>query len=57
MVRREPHFVERVGLVVGGLFLFYAGRWSDAAGLAITAVVVILHLMRQTPAHEARNVY
>lgn len=37
---------ERVALVAGGLLLFYASQIADLAGFAITAVVLILHLVR-----------
>src|SRR5207302_1485132 len=47
-IRRPASGAERVALVAGGLLLFYAGRWSDAAGLAITAVVLILHFRRRS---------
>ena len=46
---------ERVTLVIAGLLLFYAGRWADLTGLAITAVVLILHLARQSPAASAKT--
>jgi len=48
-IRREASVPERFALVVGGLLLFYASRWTDAAGFVITAVVLILHLNRQPP--------
>ena len=48
-IRREASVPERVALVVGGLLLFYASRWTDAAGFVITAVVLILHFNRQLP--------
>jgi TRAP transporter 4TM/12TM fusion protein len=48
-IRREASVPERSALVVGGLLLFYASRWTDAAGFVITAVVLILHLNRQPP--------
>jgi TRAP transporter 4TM/12TM fusion protein len=48
-IRREASVPERLALVVGGLLLFYASRWTDAAGFVITAVVLILHLNRQPP--------
>jgi TRAP-type uncharacterized transport system fused permease subunit len=41
---------ERIALVIGGLLLFYAGTWSDLAGLGVTAVVLILHFGRRPPA-------
>jgi TRAP transporter 4TM/12TM fusion protein len=38
---------ERVALVAAGLLLFYASPWADAAGLAVTAVVVLGHWFRR----------
>jgi TRAP-type uncharacterized transport system fused permease subunit len=49
-IARAAGPVERALLVVGGLLLFYASRWADLSGLAITAVVLILHFVRQPPA-------
>ena len=46
---------ERVTLVIAGLLLFYAARWADLTGLAITAVVLILHFARQSPAANAKT--
>jgi len=46
---------ERAMLVAGGLLLFYAAWWADVAGLAATAVVLILHLVRQSPASTVKN--
>jgi TRAP transporter 4TM/12TM fusion protein len=37
---------ERVGLVAGGLLLFYAAPWADTLGLVVTAVVLGLHFWR-----------
>ena len=48
-IRREASVPERLALVAGGLLLFYASRWTDAAGFVITAVVLILHFNRQPP--------
>ena len=45
--------VERVALTAGGLLLFYAAPWADLAGLGVTAVVLILHFSRHTPASAA----
>jgi TRAP-type uncharacterized transport system fused permease subunit len=45
-VRGPASLPERVALVSGGLLLSYAARWSDMAGFAITAVVLILHFNR-----------
>jgi TRAP transporter 4TM/12TM fusion protein len=49
-IARAASPVERVFLVGGGLLLFYAGRWADLCGLGITAVVLILHFVRHSPA-------
>ena len=46
---------ERVTLVIAGLLLFYAARWADLTGLAITGVVLILHFARQSPAANAKT--
>ena len=46
---------ERAALVVAGLLLFYAARWSDVTGLLITAVVFILQLSRHTLAADERR--
>ncbi len=45
-IRGAASLLERAGLIAGGLLLFYAARWADAAGLAITAVVLFLHFVR-----------
>jgi TRAP-type uncharacterized transport system fused permease subunit len=45
-IRRAASLPERVGLVAGGLLLFYASQWSDIAGFVISAVVLILHFSR-----------
>jgi TRAP transporter 4TM/12TM fusion protein len=42
--------LERVIMVAGGLLLFYAARWADMCGLGMTAVVLILHFVRHSPA-------
>jgi TRAP-type uncharacterized transport system fused permease subunit len=44
--------LERGALVAGGLLLFYAAPVADAAGLVVTAVVLILHFRRTTARHE-----
>jgi TRAP transporter 4TM/12TM fusion protein len=51
-IRGPASMAERAALIAGGLLLCYAARWSDIAGLAITAVVLFLHLMRYTPAAD-----
>ena len=38
---------ERLLMILGGLFLFYARAWADLAGIVITAVVLFLHFQRQ----------
>ena len=49
-IRAEATRAERVLLVIGGLLLFYAAPWADAAGLLVTIVVLFLHFTRRTPA-------
>jgi TRAP transporter 4TM/12TM fusion protein len=44
--------VERALLVVAGLLMLFAWTWSDLAGLALTAVVSILHFSRHSPARR-----
>jgi TRAP transporter 4TM/12TM fusion protein len=46
-IRRPALPTERVGLIAGGLLLFYPARWSDVAGFVISAVVLILHFSRR----------
>jgi TRAP transporter 4TM/12TM fusion protein len=38
--------IERVLAAGGGLLLFYAAPWSDAAGVTLFATAVVLHLLR-----------
>ena len=45
-VRIRASVPERIGLSAGGLLLFYAAPWADGLGLAVTAVVLFLHLWR-----------
>jgi TRAP-type uncharacterized transport system fused permease subunit len=52
-IRSAASPVERTLLIAGGLLLFYAARWADVAGFAITAVVLFLHLVRKPPAVTA----
>ena len=55
-IRHSASSLERATLVVASLLLFHASRWSDGAGLALTAVVLFLHFARHTPAaHEERS--
>jgi TRAP transporter 4TM/12TM fusion protein len=54
-IARAAAPAERVTLVIAGLLLFYAARWADLTGLAITAVVLILHFARQSPAAAAKT--
>jgi TRAP-type uncharacterized transport system fused permease subunit len=46
-IHHEASWPERLILVVAGLLLFYASRWTDIAGIVISAVVLILHFYRQ----------
>jgi TRAP transporter 4TM/12TM fusion protein len=48
-IRGEVPGPQRAALVAGGLLLFYASGWSDVAGFVISAVVLILHFIRQPP--------
>lgn len=45
-IRGPANLVERALAISGGLLLFYAGTWSDAAGLALFAAAVVFHLAR-----------
>ena len=45
-VRIRASAAERIGLSAGGLLLFYAAPWADGLGVALTAVVLFLHLWR-----------
>jgi TRAP transporter 4TM/12TM fusion protein len=45
-VRVRASVPERVGLVAGGLLLFYAAPWADSLGLFVTTVVLVLHFWR-----------
>ena len=45
-IRGAASPLERTALVVAGLLLCYAARWSDLAGSVISAVVLILHFYR-----------
>jgi TRAP-type uncharacterized transport system fused permease subunit len=49
-IRRAATVPERITLVAAGLLLFYAARWADIAGLALAAVVLLLHFNRWPPA-------
>jgi TRAP transporter 4TM/12TM fusion protein len=52
-IRTRLRPAERAGLVAGGLLLCYAGGWTDAAGLGLTAVVFVLHWFRRAAASAA----
>jgi TRAP transporter 4TM/12TM fusion protein len=47
-IRGPASLFERIALIASGLLLFYASSWTDAAGLAITAVVLFLHNYRHS---------
>jgi TRAP transporter 4TM/12TM fusion protein len=49
-IRGPANLVERVGLTLGGLLLFYAAAWADITGCIVVAVVLFLHLSRHTRA-------
>jgi TRAP-type uncharacterized transport system fused permease subunit len=38
--------LERVLAITGALLLFYAGTWSDVAGLTIFGIAVLLNVIR-----------
>jgi hypothetical protein len=40
-------------MIAGGLLLFYADRWADLTGLAVTAAVLFVHFARQSRARSA----
>jgi TRAP-type uncharacterized transport system fused permease subunit len=46
-IRGPANRVERALAIAGGLLLFYAASWSDAAGLALFAAAVVLHVARR----------
>jgi TRAP-type uncharacterized transport system fused permease subunit len=54
-IRRAASVPERAALIVGGLLLFYASRLTDLAGFALTAVVLLLHFVRQPAAASAER--
>jgi TRAP-type uncharacterized transport system fused permease subunit len=54
-IRRRASIPERALLTAGGLLLFYASRTADFAGLAITAVVLILHNLRTAARNESAS--
>ena len=45
-IRGPASMVERALATSGGLLLFYAGTWSDTAGLALFGVAIVLNLWR-----------
>ena len=49
-IQRAATVPERIALVGAGLLLFYAAPWADIAGLALAAVVLLLHFNRRPPA-------
>jgi len=52
-VRGPASWLERAGLITGGLLLFYADPWADTAGLTISAVVLFLHFTRTARARRS----
>jgi TRAP-type uncharacterized transport system fused permease subunit len=46
-IRHAASRFERIGMVIGGLLLFYAARWADWAGILITAAIIAIHLSRR----------
>jgi TRAP transporter 4TM/12TM fusion protein len=51
-IRQAASIPERAGMIAGGLLLFYAARWADLTGLAITAAVIAVHLLRAVPSRR-----
>jgi TRAP transporter 4TM/12TM fusion protein len=49
-IRRPASPLERAALILAGLLLVYAGRWTDIVGASLGAVVLILHLTRRSTA-------
>ncbi len=45
-IRGPVNMFERALAVSGGLLLFYAGLWTDLAGLVLFATAVVVHLAR-----------
>ena len=45
-IRGPANLLERALAITGGLLLFYAGTFSDAAGAALFAAAVVIHLVR-----------
>ncbi|MGH7753591.1 MAG: TRAP transporter permease, partial [Gemmatimonadales bacterium] len=45
-IRGPANRLERALATAGGLLLFYAASWSDAAGLMVLGTAVVLHLAR-----------
>nr|MBA3297145.1 TRAP transporter large permease subunit [Acidobacteriota bacterium] len=50
-ILRPASMVERVTMAVAGLMLFLADRRFDLAGLGLTAVVLLLHVVRPVARH------
>jgi TRAP-type uncharacterized transport system fused permease subunit len=46
---------ERAGMISGGLLLFYADRWADLTGLAVTVAVLVVHLGRRSRARSVNG--
>ena len=45
-IRGPANLIERALATSGGLLLFYAGTWSDAAGVLLFAAAAVMHLAR-----------
>jgi len=45
-IRGPASSVERALATAGGLLLFYAGTWSDAAGLGLFGTAIVLNVFR-----------
>jgi TRAP transporter 4TM/12TM fusion protein len=44
---RKATFLERVLLILGGLFLMYPGGWSDVTGIILMGSVILLQKLRK----------
>jgi TRAP-type uncharacterized transport system fused permease subunit len=54
-IRGPANRAERALAITGGLLLFYAATWSDAAGLALFAAAVGLHVVRLRTLRRVRK--
>ncbi|MBI3049231.1 MAG: TRAP transporter fused permease subunit [Acidobacteria bacterium] len=54
-MRGAANGIERALAVAAGLLLFHAGSWTDAAGLALFAVTLVMHMVRLRSLRRARK--